>query len=151
MRHALWEKGFRYRKNVRSLPGAPDIVLPMYRTAVFIHGCFWHGHIGCRKYVTPKTNTEYWKNKVTRNQARDQEVWRQLEARGWYVVIVWECELEKKCFDATLNRVVNEIVANGETNKRLKEQRLLIRQQHLTERREQIDRHNRLMSEIKQQ
>ena len=148
MRHALWEKGFRYKINDRRLPGAPDIVLTKYRTVVFVHGCFWHGHVGCRKYVSPKTNTEYWGKKVTRNQKRDQDVWRQLEAKGWFVIVVWECELGKNCFDATINRVVSEIVANGETNKRLKEERTSFRQQYLAERREQVDRYKQLLSEI---
>lgn len=114
LRRALWGRGFRYRTNVRSLPGSPDIVLPRYRTAVFVNGCFWHGHRGCRSYTVPKTNTEFWVVKVARNQERDQVVWRMLEAKGWSVVIVWECELKKARLDATVDRVCAEIRRNGE-------------------------------------
>ena len=115
LRRALWSLGFRYWVNEKRLPGKPDIVLPKYRTVVFIHGCFWHGHKDCKYYTVPKTNTEFWTAKVTRNQQRDQEVWRQLEAKGWYVIIVWECELKKHRFEDTVNSVAAEIVRNGNT------------------------------------
>lgn len=115
LRRALWSLGFRYRINEKDLPGKPDIVLPKYRTVVFIHGCFWHGHKDCKYYTVPKTNTEFWTAKVTRNLQRDQEVWRQLEAKGWYVIIVWECELKKYRFEDTVNSVAAEIVRNGNT------------------------------------
>ena len=115
LRRALWSLGFRYRVNEKRLPGKPDIVLPKYRTVVFIHGCFWHGHKGCKYYTVPKTNTEFWKAKVVRNQERDQEEWRQLEAKGWAVIIVWECQLKpsvrEKTLEAlafTLNRIYLE-------------------------------------------
>ena len=114
LRHALWQRGFRYRVNDRRLPGSPDIVLPRYRTVVFVHGCFWHGHNGCSKYTVPKTRTEFWTAKVARNRERDQEVWRALEAKGWTVVIVWECELEKARLAETVDRTEAEIRAGGE-------------------------------------
>lgn len=114
LRHALWRQGFRYRINTRSLPGSPDIVLPKYRTVIFVHGCFWHGHKDCKYYTIPKTNTDFWVAKVARNKERDQEVWRKLEAKGWYVIIVWECELKKGSLDETVERVMAEIVKNGE-------------------------------------
>ena len=148
LRHALWDNGFRYRVNDKHLPGSPDIVLPKCRTVVFVHGCFWHGHKGCKKYTIPKTNTDFWVAKVRRNQERDQEVWRQLEAKGWSVIIVWECELEKKRFDDTLDRVVKEIKENGELYVQRKEERKMLRLQRLTERREQKERQAALMSEI---
>lgn len=88
LRHALWRKGFRYRLNDKRLLGRPDIVFPKYRTAIFVHGCFWHGHKGCKYYTVPKTNTDFWIAKISRNQGRDHEVWRQLEAKGWFVIIV---------------------------------------------------------------
>jgi DNA mismatch endonuclease (patch repair protein) len=97
LRHALWQMGFRYRVNDRRLPGSPDIALPKYRTVIFVHGCFWHGHKDCRLFSVPKTNPEFWTAKITRNQERDQKVWRQLEAKGWSVIIVWECRLKKTC------------------------------------------------------
>ena len=114
LRHILWRKGFRYLINDKRLPGRPDIVLPRYRTVVFMHGCFWHGHKDCKYYTVPKTNTDFWVAKVARNQERDQEVWRQLEAKGWFVIIVWECELKKKVLSETVERVAAEIVRNGE-------------------------------------
>ena len=150
LRKELWKIGFRYRINDKRLPGTPDIVLPKYRTVVFIHGCFWHGHKGCSVYVVPKTNTEYWVKKVSRNQKRDENVWRQLESKGWSVIIVWECELEKKNLDSTISRVKNEIEENGREHQRRKEERRQIRQQHLLERREQKMQQERLLSELDQ-
>ena len=114
LRHALWHRGLRYRVNVKRLPGSPDIVLPKYRSAIFVHGCFWHGHKDCKHYTVPKTNTEFWVAKVARNRERDQVVWRQLEAKGWHVIIVWECQLKKADLEGTIDRVVAEIKHNGE-------------------------------------
>ena len=114
LRHALWHRGLRYRVNVKRLPGSPDIVLPKYRSAIFVHGCFWHGHKDCKNYTVPKTNTEFWVAKVARNRERDQAVWRQLEAKGWHVIIVWECQLKKADLEGTIDRVVAEIKHNGE-------------------------------------
>ena len=114
LRRALWHQGFRYRVNDKHLPGRPDIVLPKHRTVVFVHGCFWHGHKDCKNYTVPKTNTEFWVAKVARNQERDQEVWRKLEAKGWSVIIVWECQLKKAILEETIDRVAEEIVRNGE-------------------------------------
>lgn len=149
LRHALWRLGFRYRINVRHLPGKPDIVLSKYHTAVFVHGCFWHGHKSCKDYAIPKTNTEYWIAKVDRNQERDQVVWRQLEAKGWFVIIVWECQLKKAVFDDTVNRVAAEIVKNGSKYQSLQEERRLSRKKYLKERRVQQKRRSILMKEIK--
>ena len=135
LRKELWRKGFRYRKNDKRLPGSPDIVLPKHRTVIFIHGCFWHGHNGCKYYAIPKTNTDFWIEKVSRNQRRDEDVWRQLEAKGWYVIIVWECELKKNQFDESIGRVEKEILSNGESYRRHKEERRLNQQQWLEQRR----------------
>lgn len=148
LRKALWKHGFRYKINDKRLPGSPDIVLPKYRTVIFVHGCFWHGHKDCPRYVVPKTNTEFWVNKVARNQKRDEEKWRQLEAKNWSVIIVWECELTNKNFDVTTNRVEKEILANGETYQQRKKARVRNRQLHSLERREQKIRHDLLLSEI---
>lgn len=115
LRHALWRLGFRYRANDKRLPGSPDIVLPKYHTVIFVHGCFWHGHKDCPNYTVPKTNTEFWTAKIARNQERDQETWRKLEAKGWYVLIVWECELKMARFDDTVNYVASTIRQNGST------------------------------------
>ena len=149
LRKELWRKGFRYRKNDKRLPGSPDIVLPKYQTVVFVHGCFWHGHKGCKKYTIPKSNTNFWVKKVERNQQRDQEVWRHLEARGWAVVIVWECELEKKRFDDTVFRVKKEILENGRLFEQRQKERKALRLQRLAERKEHKARQDALMNEIK--
>ena len=149
LRHTLWKLGFRYRVNDKHLPGRPDIVFPKHHTAIFVHGCFWHGHRGCKYYTVPKTNTDFWVAKVTRNQERDQEVWRQLEARGWEVIIVWECELKKNKFEDTIKRVEKEILANGEMYRQRKEERSAARIQRLAERREQKERQALLLKELK--
>ena len=134
--------------NDKRLPGKPDIVLPRYRTAMFVHGCFWHGHEGCRKYTIPKTNTDFWVAKVTRNKEHDQETWRQLEAKGWSVIIVWECELSKARFNDTVDRVVAEIRHNGEILISEKESRKKARVLYLEERRQHKEREQALKEEI---
>ena len=150
LRKRLWHRGFRFRLNVKCLPGSPDIVLPKYRSVIFVHGCFWHGHKGCKNYTVPKTNTDFWVAKVARNQERDQEVWRQLEAKGWSVIIVWECELKKKRLDETVARVEKEILTNGEAYRRHEEERRALRRQRQDELREQKLRQTALMIEIKE-
>lgn len=149
LRRALWSVGFRYRVNERRLPGKPDIVLPKYRTVIFIHGCFWHGHKGCRYYTVPKTNTDFWIAKVARNQERDQEVWRQLEAKGWSVIIVWECELKKYRFEDTVNRVTAEIVRNGNTHQYLQAARKKARALYQEEQKTRKERETALKAELR--
>lgn len=148
LRKALWRQGFRYRVNDRRLPGSPDIVLPKYRTVIFVHGCFWHGHKDCRKYSVPKTNTSFWQDKVARNQERDQETWRKLEAKGWYVVIVWECSLEKSKISETVDTVVATIRQNGELFLQTKENRRKVQEAYLQERRRMKERTIILKAEI---
>ena len=94
--------GFRYRLNNPRLPGHPDIVLRKYRTCVFVNGCFWHGHEGCKYFRMPKTNTDFWEKKIKRNKERDKEEQRQLAKMGWHCITVWECELKPKVRDKTL-------------------------------------------------
>ena len=149
LRRALWSLGFRYRINERRLPGKPDIVLPKYRTVVFVHGCFWHGHKDCKNYTVPKTNTEFWTAKVTRNQERDQEVWRQLEAKGWSVIIVWECELKKTMLEDTVGRVRAEILRNGELYLSAQEDRRRSREAYRLMRRQQREKEAALLAELK--
>lgn len=102
VRRFLWSRGFRYRVNCPRLPGHPDIVLRKYRTCVFVNGCFWHGHEGCRYYVVPKTHTEFWVKKIARNVERDREEQRQLAKMGWHSITIWECELKKDKRERTL-------------------------------------------------
>ncbi len=106
VRKYLFSQGFRYRKNYKRLPGTPDIVLPKYRTVIFVNGCFWHGHQGCRYFVVPKTNTDFWMNKIDTNRIRDQKKISELEAMGWKVIVIWECELKKDIVEITLNKLV---------------------------------------------
>lgn len=149
LRLCLWYQGFRYRVNDKRLPGRPDIVLPKYRTAVFVHGCFWHGHKDCKNYTVPKTNTEFWVAKVARNQERDQEVWRKLEAKGWNVIIVWECQLKKAHLEETIDRVAEEIVRNGKTYRAAQEKRRKAREEYRRERKERKEREHSLLEEVK--
>ena len=114
LRKTLFEKGFRYRVNVKTLPGKPDIVLPKYRTAIFVNGCFWHGHSGCKYYTVPETNVEFWVEKVARNKERDAVNNQRLESLSWSVVTIWECELKSKAFADTVTRVVGELASNKE-------------------------------------
>ena len=96
VRKWLWSHGYRYRLNHPRLPGKPDIVLRKYRTCIFVNGCFWHGHEGCKYYTIPKTNMEFWVNKIRRNRERDHEVCQKLALMGWHCITIWECEL-KSC------------------------------------------------------
>ena len=105
-RSYLHRHGFRFRKNVKDLPGKPDIVLPKYRTVVFVHGCFWHQHAGCPLASRPKSRTGYWDKKLDRNVERDREACRRLEAMGWKVLVIWECEVQDR---KALSRLCSEI------------------------------------------
>ena len=109
VRKCLFSKGLRYRKNVRSLPGCPDIVLPKYHTVVFVNGCFWHKH-DCPRFKWPASNQDYWNRKITSNIERDSRNQILLEQQGWKVIVVWECELKKSSFSITMERLINEII-----------------------------------------
>lgn len=110
----LFSKGLRYRKNYNKLPGSPDIVLPKYKTVVFVNGCFWHGHKGCKYFVWPESNVDFWKEKINQNIMRDNNKIAQLEESGWKVLIVWECELKKQIRDKTLYSLYDTIVKNAQ-------------------------------------
>ena len=111
VRKYLFSKGFRYRKNVSKLPGKPDVVLPKYKTVVFINGCFWHGHKGCKYFVPPKTNTDFWNAKFKYNQERDARNYQELRDLGWHVLIVWECEIRHGDALNRMDRLINQIKA----------------------------------------
>ena len=112
VRRYLFSHGFRYRKNVSTLPGKPDIVLPKYRTCIFVNGCFWHKHEGCRYFVWPKNNAEFWKKKITGNVERDLRQQNELRLLGWNVVVIWECELKKDRFNETMASVTDNLRNN---------------------------------------
>jgi DNA mismatch endonuclease, patch repair protein len=104
IRRRLFALGYRYRLNVVNLPGKPDIVLPKYRTVILIHGCFWHQHPGCKKATIPKTNSDFWRQKLLRNVERDRVITEELKSAGWQVIILWECEIKKD-----QNKIANDI------------------------------------------
>jgi len=108
LRSQLFKRGFRFRVNKKDLPGKPDIVLPKYRTAIFVHGCFWHYHKDCREGRIPSTNTKFWKQKLERNIAKDEKNVEALKNKGWNVVVVWECEIENK-LEKTLEYLISKI------------------------------------------
>lgn len=106
VRKFLFARGFRYRLNHPRLPGHPDIVLRKYKTCIFVNGCFWHKHEGCKYFVVPKTRTEFWLNKINRNKERDKEVKKQLAKMGWHSITIWECELKPSKKDKTLESLL---------------------------------------------
>jgi len=112
VRKFLFSKGFRYRLHVKNLPGKPDLILPKYKTVIFINGCFWHGHQGCRYFVIPQTRTDWWLEKINRTRLRDQDNIVHLKALGWNVIIIWECQLKKEIEQISLNQLKTEILQN---------------------------------------
>ena len=108
VRKYLFSHGFRYRKNDKRLPGTPDIVLPKYKTVIFVNGCFWHGHEGCKYFVWPKNNAEFWHKKIQDNILRDQKKVQALNILGWKVIVVWECKIKSDKED-TLKNLIKEI------------------------------------------
>ena len=109
VRKFLFAKGFRYRLHDKKLPGKPDIVLPKYKTVIFINGCFWHGHEDCRFFVVPKTRTEWWVEKISRNIANDQKNMNTLQEMGWKVIVLWECELKTTVMNSLLEFTTSKI------------------------------------------
>jgi len=108
VRKYLFSQGLRYRKNVKKLPGCPDIVLPKYHTVIFVNGCFWHKH-DCKRFVWPASNIDYWETKILGNVERDKKNTEMLRQAGWKVLVVWECELKKPVAEERLNRLCAEI------------------------------------------
>lgn len=108
VRKFLFSHGFRYRLHHHRLPGHPDIVLRKYKTVIFVNGCFWHGH-DCKYYALPKSNVEFWRNKIKRNKDRDVEDQKKLFSMGWHIIVVWECQLKPKSIQKTLESLANTL------------------------------------------
>jgi DNA mismatch endonuclease (patch repair protein) len=109
VRKFLHAQGFRYKLHDKKLPGKPDIVLPKYKTVIFIHGCFWHGHNNCKYFVVPKTRTEWWLNKINSNKANDIKAIRALKRDGWKIINVWECNLKHAKTERTLVALLKKL------------------------------------------
>ena len=150
VRKGLHSRGFRFRLQDRNLPGRPDIVLPKYGVAIMINGCFWHGHGGCRYATKPKSNIEFWETKIARNKHRDEVTSAHLEALGWTVIIVWECELRgKEKAEARIQTLAEEIRSAGELKKQKEARRILSRAAAKRERELMLERQDALEKEIK--
>jgi DNA mismatch endonuclease (patch repair protein) len=110
VRRFLHANGFRYKLHDKSLPGKPDIVLPKYKTVIFIHGCFWHGHKDCKYFVIPKTRTEWWLNKINGNIDNDAKAIKALKKEGWRIITIWECDLKANNFEVTVANLRNQLL-----------------------------------------
>lgn len=106
VRKILWYNGFRYRLYGKKLPGSPDIVFPSLKKVIFVNGCFWHKH-NCKKFKWPKSNVEFWKNKITRNVKRDRSNYKDLNSLGWEYLVIWECDIRKKRYDDILEQCID--------------------------------------------
>lgn len=111
VRKYLFSKGYRFRKNDKRYPGKPDVVLPKYHIVIFVNGCFWHQHPGCKNATMPKSNTEFWKEKLEKNVTNDSKNIEKLSSMGWKVITLWECELEKD-FETCMEKLIDEIELN---------------------------------------
>ena len=149
VRKGLHARGFRFRLHNKKLPGSPDIVLPKYGVAIMVNGCFWHGHKGCRYATKPKTNVEFWEIKIARNRHRDEVTNAHLEALGWHVITVWECELRGKSIVASrLDALAEEIREAGVAKSKLKELYKRNRAESKMALREMMERQAQLEKEI---
>ena len=150
VRKGLHARGFRFRLQDRKLPGRSDIVLPKYGVAIMVNGCFWHGHGGCRYATKPKSNIEFWETKIARNKHRDEVTTAHLEALGWTVIVVWECELRgKEKAEARIQTLAEEIRSAGELKKQKEARRRLSRAAAKRERELLLERQAALEKEIK--
>ena len=150
VRKGLHARGFRFRLQDRKLPGRPDIVLPKYGVAIMVNGCFWHGHKGCRYATKPKSNIEFWETKIARNKHRDEVTSAHLEALGWTVIVVWECELRgKETAEVRIQTLAEEIRSSGEIKKLKEDRRKLSRAAAKREREQMLERQASLEEEIK--
>lgn len=110
VRKFLFSEGFRYRLHDKKLPGKPDVILPKYKTVIFVNGCFWHGHQNCKYFVLPKTRIEWWLNKINTTIANDEKVVESLQNDGWKTIVIWECELKKEKSENTLSELIKKII-----------------------------------------
>ena len=150
VRRGLHARGFRFRLQDRKLPGKPDITLPRWGVAIMVNGCFWHGHKGCRYATKPQTNPEFWEAKIARNRHRDEVAEAHLEALGWTVITVWECELKgREAAEARLEALAEEIRQAGERRQQWESQRKINRLNAKKEREKLLARQKELEEEIK--
>ena len=150
VRKGLHARGFRFRLQDRKLPGRPDIVLPKYGVAIMVNGCFWHRHKGCRYATKPKSNIEFWDTKIARNKHRDEVTAAHLEALGWTVIVVWECELRgKEKAEARIQALADKILSAGALKRQKEDQRRLSRAAARREREQMLERQTALEEEIK--
>lgn len=150
VRKGLHARGFRFRLQDKRLPGKPDLVLPKYGVTIMVNGCFWHGHKGCKYAISPKTNLEFWDTKIARNKHRDEVTVAHLEALGWTVITVWECELRGKGnAEARILVLADEIRSAGELKKQKEERRKLSNAAAKREREQMLERQAALEEEIK--
>ena len=111
VRKFLHAQGFRYKLHDKTLPGKPDLVFAKYKTVIFIHGCFWHGHANCKYFVVPKTRTDWWLNKINTNSANDIKAMKALKKEGWKIITVWECDLKPAKVEKTLTSLLKKLSA----------------------------------------
>ena len=149
VRKGLYARGFRFRLQDRKLPGRPDIVLPKYGVAIMVNGCFWHGHKGCRYATKPKSNVEFWQSKIQRNQHRDEVTSAHLEALGWHVITIWECELRSAdALQSRLDVLADEIRNAGRAKDERNQQQKASAAAMKKEREQMLERQSRLEAEI---
>lgn len=114
VRKYLHSKGLRFRLHNNKLPGKPDLTLPKYHAAIFVNGCFWHGHHGCKYFTLPETRTEWWKDKIEETRKRDQSAKSLLKEKGWRVFVIWECDLKQDKRNITMSNIYNTLITTGE-------------------------------------
>ena len=148
VRQYLHAAGFRFRIHVKKLPGCPDVVLPKYRTCIFVNGCFWHGHRSCRYAARPKSNAEFWQTKIQNNIRRDELSAQALEAMGWKVMTVWECGLKKDRREGTLHALAEQIRCNGAAYNSEQAQRRERNAEHRTRIKAARERYESMMAEL---
>lgn len=114
VRKYLHSKGLRFRLHNNKLPGKPDLTLPKYHTVIFVNGCFWHGHNGCKYFKLPETRTEWWREKIEETRKRDRSAKSLLKEKGWRVLVIWECDLKQDKRNITMSNTYNTLITTGE-------------------------------------